>query len=253
MSDLRKEPTIYDKDFDLDEFVKVLEQSKADFEYWSRMSFWSAEEGIALLLGKDPELMQWSVVGDFVNDPCHGSALCTAYDQLRKVLVRSLKMKELKASNTPEVFLAWALMKKLNIPQGLQEAIAARHASAQTPSESDNPVIKAQAEEILALKAQIQALQQGTPELEGLHKRILELEASQWPGFDSSQETYAEELVIALQAHKVLSRDWNKGRSIKQQLLAWLEQHHPKLSIEAKKRIAKVVNWKKEGGAPLTP
>ncbi len=245
MSDLTAEPTAYEslEALDVEEALQFLEQSEADFKYWSHISLWSNEEGIALLLGKDPKVVRWDNVRHYVNDPYYFSDMCAEYDKLRMMLVRSLETQEIEPSNTPEVFLAWAAMKGLSIPEGLQQAMAARHTSTQkTPSDSDN-LITRQAQEIVALKEQIQVLQQ----------RIFELEVLQWPGFDTNKETYAEELVIAFEAYTAVSQAWHKGRSVKQQLMGWLKQHYPKLSKEATERIAKICNWQKEGGAPLTP
>ena len=196
-----------------------------------------------MLLAKDPKLACWDVIRNYVNDPCYFSDVCIAYDKLRTVVVRALKAKEIETSNTPVVFLTWAAMKGLTIPKALQKAMGTQNRSSKkAPSDSDN-LITRQAQEIIALKAQIQALQQ----------RILELEVLQWPGFDSNKETYAEELAIAFEAYTAVSQAWHKGRSVKQQLIAWLEKHYPKLSKEATERIAKICNWQKEGGAPLTP
>ena len=147
-------------------------------------------------------------------------------------MVRALKFKEIKTWNTPDVFVAWAVRMCLDIPEELQEAMAARPTHLEkTPSDSDN-LITRQAQIIVALKEQIQALQQ----------RILELEVLQWPGFDTNKETYAEELAIAFEAYTAVSQAWHKGRSVKQQLMAWLKQHYPKLSKEATERIAKICN-----------
>ncbi len=243
MSDITKEPPVYAKYVDSSDELVCMDQAEADFDYWSRLPLWSNEEGIALLLGKDPEVVNWDVIRGYVNDPCYSSDLCSEYNQLRKVVVRALKFKEIEAWNTPDFFVAWAVRMCLDIPEELQEAMAARPTHLEkTPSDSDN-LISSQAQEIIALKEQVKTSQQ----------RILALEASQWPGFDKNKETYAEELAIAFEVYSAVTQDWHKGRSVKQQLMAWLKQQYPKLSKEATERISKICNWQKEGGAPLTP
>ncbi len=243
MSDLTKEPPVYADLLSSEDELVLMDQAEADFDYWSRLPLWSNDEGIALLLGKDPEVVNWDVIRGYVNDPCYSSDLCSDYNTLRKVVVRALKFKEIKAWNTPDVFVAWAVMMGLDIPEGLQETMAARPTHLEKiPSDSDI-LISRQAQEIIELKEQAQTSQQ----------RILAVELSQWPSFDKNKETYAEELAIAFEAHAAVSQAWHKSRSVKQQLMAWLKQNHPKLSQEAKERIAKICNWQKEGGAPLTP
>src|SRR5580704_12116945 len=38
----------------------------ADYSYWSRQAYWSIEEAIALILGKDPRKVSWEEVKKFI-------------------------------------------------------------------------------------------------------------------------------------------------------------------------------------------
>lgn len=67
--------------------------------------------------------------------------------------------------------------------------------------------------------------------------------------------TYPEQLRAAIEAFEAVHSDAValRGRSPKTALLEWLEQHKPKLSANARERIATVANWQPTGGAPKTP
>lgn len=183
MSDLKEETLDYRLDnMDVDKRIDWLSQAPADFEYWLKMPFWTLDEGNALLLDKDPEMITWNVVCAHVAY-YYSSDVSTKYEKLRTLLLRALEAKELEESNSPATFLAWAKIKDLKIPEALQQQMARRN---QSPMKED-----VQAQEIEALKVQITGLQNRMAELE-------ELEASI---FDESRPTYAPELPIAVRAH----------------------------------------------------
>ena len=68
------------------------------------------------------------------------------------------------------------------------------------------------------------------------------------PAFDKNSPTYPPELDWAWQAWQAISTTTGKGKP-KARVIAWLVEHAPSLSKEAKVRIATVVNWDKLGGA----
>ncbi|MBP6104015.1 MAG: hypothetical protein KBD23_04435 [Gammaproteobacteria bacterium] len=249
MSDLTEEPVAYKaEDLDVDETLRVLEQANADFKYWSRMPYWSLEEFIGLLLGKNPKMITWNVICDCVQyEDENITRLCIEYDQLRTLALRSSEAKELETWDSPARYLVWARIKGITIPQELEQQVRERQEDLikfKTLEDDPNLVkIKEQARQIAAF----------TDHMRYLEQYVSDLLESQWDGFDKTAETYAEELAIAFEAHTAVSQAWHKGRSVKQQLMAWLKQHYPKLSQEATERIAKICNWQKEGGAPLTP
>ncbi len=235
MSDLKEEAIDYELDnMDVDERLDRLSQAPADFEYWLKMPFWTLDESIALLLDKDPEMVTWNVVRAYVAY-YYSSDVCTEYAKLRALLLRALEVKELEESNSPATFLAWAKTKDLKIPEALQQAVEQQN---QSPTKED-----LQAQEIEDLKSQIKELQNRVAELE-------ELEASI---FDESRPTYAPELPIAVRSHQVISKDWEEGSSVKNQLMVWVKQFHSALSESARERIGMVSNWDKSGGSPVTP
>ncbi len=236
MSDLEVDASEYKEEaMDLGEELDVLSQAKADFIYWSNMPFWSLDEGIALLLGKDPEIVNWDIIRHYVNYPI-SSELCLDYSKLRILVLRALEMQEINKSNSPVVFLEWAESRSVEIPEVLRQQIAARKSIKTTAEAETDNLLKIKDEEMAALR-----------------KRIEELEALVWEGFDENVSTYSKELAIAVKAHGAISKNWKKGMSIKKQITIWLQDNYPKLMNEEKERIAKMCNWQKSGGAPSTP
>lgn len=212
----------------------VFYKCSADFEHWAKMPFWTLDESIALLLGKDPKAVTWNTML-MCSEQNYASDLARDYTRLRTLLLRALEAKELEESNSPATFLAWAKIKDLKIPEALQQAVEQQN---QSPTKED-----VQVQEIEALKVQIIGLQNRMAELE-------ELEASI---FDESRPTYAPELPIAVRAHAALSKSWEQGSSVKNQIMVWVKQFYSALSESARERIGMVSNWDKSGGSPITP
>ena len=71
--------------------------------------------------------------------------------------------------------------------------------------------------------------------------------------FDENRPTYAPELPIAVRAHAALSKNWEQGSSVKNQIMVWVKQFYSALSESARERIGMVSNWDKSGGSPVTP
>jgi len=207
----------------------------ADLSHWSKMSYWSLEESVALLLGKEPEVVNWDIVQDYLEYP-FATKLSLDYSKLRDLVLRAFEKQEIDDPNSPIVFLEWAEGRGIAIPEILRQQVAARKVV--------NTEINTGTENLLKIKDE---------EIATLQKRIEELEALVWEGFDENVSTYSKELAIAVMAHGVVSKNWKKGMSIKKQITIWLEDNYPKLMNEEKERIAKMCNWQKSGGAPSTP
>ena len=75
----------------------------------------------------------------------------------------------------------------------------------------------------------------------------LEEQAAAWQ-FDEAAENYPSELDVAMQAWWALTKQRDSSSTVKQQLTAWLGKNYPKLSDEARERIATICNWEKRGG-----
>ncbi len=194
---------------------EFLPEVKADFIHWGKMSYWSLEEAIALLLGQNPKFVNWDIVKDYVEWPCT-TKLSLDYAKLRVVVLRAFEMQEITDPIAPDIFIAWAKGKDIKIPEKLQEQMAI--------IKNINNAIQTKKQETLV-----------------------------WEGFDENESTYSKELAIAVKAHNAISKNWKAGSSIKKQISAWLQENHPELLNQEKERIAKICNWQKSGGAPVTP
>lgn len=206
----------------------------ADFTHWSKMPYWSIDEGIALLLDKNPQSVYWDLMKNYLTGP-HANPFALYYSDLRDIALRALEMQEITDPTSPITFVAWAEGRGIEIPETLQQEIAIRKSMIPVGTE---------AERLLKIK---------DDEITVLQKRTDTLEALVWKGFDETASTYAKELAIAVRAHDAVSKNWKKGSSIKKQIAMWLKENYPKLFNEELERISKICNWQKTGGAPPTP
>lgn len=231
----RKQEKTQDKFYYEDEDTDSVPDVAADLNHWSKMPYWSLEESVALLLGRDPEVVNWDIVQHYQEWPFY-TELSINYTKLRNLILRAFKMKEIEEQNAPFAFLQWADSRNVEVPEELRVLV----------------------EDVINIKSQMDAeteylLQSKDDEIAVLQKRITELESLAWEGFDESLSTHAKELAIAVKAHAAVSKNWKKGMSIKKQITLWLEENYPKLMNEEKERISKICNWQKTGGAPSTP
>jgi hypothetical protein len=91
---------------ELEENQRFFNQSRADVDvtHWSRMSYWTLDEAVALSLGKDPRVVKWDRVKSLV----HSSPFATEFDARREIVIRAIVMRQISNSTIPAVFLAWA-------------------------------------------------------------------------------------------------------------------------------------------------
>ncbi|MBP6103812.1 MAG: hypothetical protein KBD23_00385 [Gammaproteobacteria bacterium] len=95
-----------------------------DFNDWIKISLWSLEESIALLLGRNPEVVKWNELHECI----HRNALsfdeddifCSDYLKLRDLVLEGLDNQEIGEFNTPSYFIQWATNKGVEIPEPLQ-------------------------------------------------------------------------------------------------------------------------------------
>ena len=78
--------------------------SKADFDRWSRMSYWTLEEGVALSLGKNPEIVNL----EKLKTHKFTSPFVAKYTAKCEEVRRAKVMSQLWASTFPITFIKWA-------------------------------------------------------------------------------------------------------------------------------------------------
>jgi hypothetical protein len=272
---LALDPVEYEQEeMDCDEELRIMEASVPDFLHWSQRAYWTLDQGIALLLAKNPHEVYWERVQNYVS--CYYSIplsqdysipLCQDYAKLRMIAVQASVMNEIKNQMTPAAFLEWADKKCLKIPKRLKQQVEKIKAKANIKNpaaEADKArfeLMKKKLEaSVDALKAKDLKICELQKEQYALQKRIAELENLQWKGFNKEDPTYSRELDIAVAAYLYVSRNWQEGKSIKKQILDLLKAKYPKnakgeseLSKLEMERIARICNWQKSGGAPRTP
>lgn len=96
-------------------------EANADYDYWSKAAYWSLDEAIALVLGKDPRKVTW-------NELCSIKSLfplpfVTKFEEIRELAQRAVSYQQLQNTVRPGLFLVWANQISLDIPEALEEAV----------------------------------------------------------------------------------------------------------------------------------
>ena len=108
---------------ELEEKQRFFNQTRADMDvtHWSRMSCWTLDQAVALSLGKDPRVVKWLLVKDFVRV----SPFATEFEARREIVISAIVMRQLRDPTIPAVFLAWAERMQFPIPGNLVDAVRA--------------------------------------------------------------------------------------------------------------------------------
>ncbi len=93
--------------------------AKADVTHWSKASYWTLDEAIALSFGKNPEEVEWKYVKEHV----HISPFAVKYGRVRDLALRAKAWKQLYDPVLPSIFLAWARRMEIEVPGELIEQV----------------------------------------------------------------------------------------------------------------------------------
>lgn len=96
--------------------------ANADFDHWAKVSLWTIEEAVALSLGKSPaavnkKLMEKYSQLDYV--------LPKLFMNRLEIARRAVLAQQLYDPVYSQLFLAWALRMKIDVPEGLVSAVEA--------------------------------------------------------------------------------------------------------------------------------
>jgi hypothetical protein len=94
--------------------------AQADLEHRSKISYWTADEAVALSLGKDPRIVTWDAIEEYAAQ----SVFVFAFAERRELVQRAIQAGQLMERNTPPYFLAWALRTRFYMPLPLVEAVS---------------------------------------------------------------------------------------------------------------------------------
>lgn len=101
-------------------------EAEADFDFWSKASYWKIDEAIALSLGKSPQIVKLKVVQVHSMPGTQGlppSPLAVEYVKRWELAHRAVITKQLHDPVLPTFFLAWARRLELAVPAELTERI----------------------------------------------------------------------------------------------------------------------------------
>lgn len=140
--------------------------ANAEYIYWGRASTWTCDEATALLLGKDPRIVNLTSLGGLLNGPAPPrSVFAINYRNLYEAITRAQSAGELTNPITPRMLLKWARKAGLNVPEALRtttKGARGRPNTADVDSKRAPSAVPAREQELLneiaRLKSEIKAL-----------------------------------------------------------------------------------------------
>jgi hypothetical protein len=150
-------------------------EARADFDYWSKMGYWTLGEAVALTLGRSPEKLN----PERLKRQTPPFKFALEYDRRMELVERADAVGLLAERCRPEQFLAWAKRVELSYPLEL-EVILSRKAGptvdwkARYETEAATlAACKAELEQVRALLAAKDAKPLGQRERESLLKLVI--------------------------------------------------------------------------------
>jgi hypothetical protein len=96
--------------------------NKEIFEYWSKAAYWTLDEFVALILGRNPKVVYAVAVA---NDK-HHSQFGMKFKETMVLAERALAMGKIFQKTSPQVLCGWAKNLLIEIPEELQSAVESR-------------------------------------------------------------------------------------------------------------------------------
>jgi len=94
-------------------------EAAADFARWAKRPCWTLDEATALILGKNPEIVDWAHI-----EPLVGVSLFAArFADIRRHLTHARANGQLLDPVSPDFFLTWARDRGVVLPQSLEACI----------------------------------------------------------------------------------------------------------------------------------
>jgi hypothetical protein len=93
-----------------------------DFTHWSKKSYWTLDEGVALSLGREPTQTKWEQMRMFTQvDEFAGK-----YSKIRDLAERAQTMGHMSNPVAPGAYIAWLDENEIKYPSELGDQVAAR-------------------------------------------------------------------------------------------------------------------------------
>lgn len=93
-------------------------EAGADFSHWACMAYWSAEEAVALILGKDPKRVNLINLDEYSTQV---SPFIQKYKKLKELIDRAIEAEVVPKQPTPRQSVEWARKIGSEIPVELQK------------------------------------------------------------------------------------------------------------------------------------
>jgi len=95
-------------------------EAEADFSHWACMAYWSAEEAVALILGKDPKRVNLINLEEYYT---RVSPFIQRFKNLKELIDRAIEVEDLPKQPTPRQSVEWAKKIDFKIPSDLEEEL----------------------------------------------------------------------------------------------------------------------------------
>jgi hypothetical protein len=95
-------------------------EAVADFSHWACMAYWSAEEAVALILGKDPKRVNLINLEEYSTQV---SPFIQRFRNLKELIDRAIEAEVVPKQPTPRQWVEWAKKNDFEIPNGLEEEL----------------------------------------------------------------------------------------------------------------------------------
>ncbi len=163
--------------------------SAADFDHWSRCSYWTIEEAVALTLGREPSRATLKLVTTFAQF----SPFAKIYLRLHDLVRRAVAAQQLTEPTYLGPYIAWARRLEIDIAPGLLAAVEARgvevrdwkslfdgllplHEKAKAEIDSLTRSLAVSTDQLTRIEASAnQRIQMQEAELQALHRTLHEL------------------------------------------------------------------------------
>jgi len=116
---LRSSSSAYEKRSEEQQFFNRPEAG-ADFSHWVCMAYWSAEEAVALILGKDPKRVNLINLDEYST---RVSPFIQRFKNLKELIDRAIEAEVVPKQPTPRQWVEWAKKNDFEIPNGLEEEL----------------------------------------------------------------------------------------------------------------------------------
>jgi hypothetical protein len=113
---------------DTQSFFNVKEAA-ADFDFWAKSSYWTTEEAVALLFGKNPKIVTSDKLKPYLTGERaggrlhHVSPFAKEFEKVLELAKRAVTWKEIQGWMSPISYLNWAKQKGIGYPEELGERV----------------------------------------------------------------------------------------------------------------------------------